>query len=395
MVKRRITTSLAAGAVLALAVSGAASALAGHGGHGGGKHHDQGSLETVLDGLDGPRGVDALGHGRTLVTETDGTFSLVLEPRHHWHHWRGARHGSAPRKIELGQVPTNFAPAIAAGRHGTIWLLTGGASPDEPAADNGATLFKWRPGWAAPVAFADIAEYQESDPDPYDLENLPADSNPFGLAALRDGSVLVADAAGNDLLHVSKSGDIETVARLKPRVVETPEGLPGAGTPATAEAVATSVTVGADGAWYIGELRGYPATPGTSEIWRVRPGTTDAVCDPERPWGSCKRYADGLASIVDLGAGKKGIYAVTLSKLSWLAVESPTPIPGAEIGGLFLVRGDHHGSSWRRHGHGGGGTTSITELVPDQLTLPGGVDVADAPYVVGPVFGPGALAKID
>ncbi|GAA4760531.1 hypothetical protein GCM10023350_53580 [Nocardioides endophyticus] len=381
--------------MLALAVSGAASALAGHGGHGGGKHHDQGSLETVLDGLDGPRGVDALGHGRTLVTETDGTFSLVLEPRHHWHHWRGARHGSAPRKIELGQVPTNFAPAIAAGRHGTIWLLTGGASPDEPAADNGATLFKWRPGWAAPVAFADIAEYQESDPDPYDLENLPADSNPFGLAALRDGSVLVADAAGNDLLHVSKSGDIETVARLKPRVVETPEGLPGAGTPATAEAVATSVTVGADGAWYIGELRGYPATPGTSEIWRVRPGTTDAVCDPERPWGSCKRYADGLASIVDLGAGKKGIYAVTLSKLSWLAVESPTPIPGAEIGGLFLVRGDHHGSSWRRHGHGGGGTTSITELVPDQLTLPGGVDVADAPYVVGPVFGPGALAKID
>jgi hypothetical protein len=395
MVKRRITTSLAAASVLALAVSGAAPALAGHGGHGGGNHDDQGSLETVLDGLDGPRGVDALGHGRTLVTETDGTFSLVLEPRHRWHHWRGARHGSAPRKIELGQVPTNFAPAIAAGRHGTIWLLTGGASPDEPAADNGATLFKWKPGWAAPVAFADIAEYQKSDPDPYDLEDLPADSNPFGLAALRDGSVLVADAAGNDLLHVSKSGDIETVARLKPREVETPEGLPGAGTPATAEAVATSVTVGADGAWYIGELRGYPATPGTSEIWRVRPGTTDAVCDPERPWGSCKRYADGLTSIVDLGAGRKGIYAVTLSKLSWLAVESPTPIPGAEIGGLFLVRGDHHGSSWRRHGHGGGGTASITELVPDQLTLPGGVDVAEDPYLVGPVFGPGALTKID
>jgi hypothetical protein len=375
---------------VALALAGT-PAVAGNGHH---HHHTTGELEVVLDGLDGPRGVDALGHGRTLVTETDGTFSLILEPRRHWRHWHGARHGSQPRKFELGQVPTNFAPAIAAGKRGTIWLLTGGASPDEPAADNGATLFKWKPGWAAPMAFADIAEYQESDPDPYDLENLPADSNPFGLAALRDGSVLVADAAGNDLLHVSRSGDIETVARLKPREVETPEGLPGAGTPATAEAVATSVTVGADGAWYIGELRGYPATPGTSEIWRVRPGTTDAVCDPEKPWGSCKRYADGLTSIVDLGAGKKGIYAVTLSKLSWLAVESETPIPGAEIGGLFLVRGDHHGSSWRRHGHGGG-KARITELVPDQLTLPGGVDVAGHPYVVGPVFGPGALAKVD
>ena len=386
--KRRTTATLAAGAVVTLALVGA-PAIAGNGHH----HDDPGELEVVFEGLDGPRGVDALGHGRTLVTETDGTFSLILEPRHRWHHWRGARHGSEPRKFELGQVPTNFAPAIAAGRHGTIWLLTGGASPDEPAADNGATLFKWKPGWAAPVAFADIAEYQVSDPDPYDLEDLPADSNPFGLAALHDGSVLVADAAGNDLLRVDRSGDIETVARLKPRVVEVPEGLGEPGSTMPAEAVATSVAVGADGYWYIGELRGFPATPGSSQIWRVRPGTTDAVCDPEKPWGSCKRYADGLTSIVDLGAGKKGIYAVTLSKMSWLAVESPTPIPGSEIGGLFLVRGDH-GSSWRRHGHGGG-KTSITELVPDQLTLPGGVDVADDPYLVGPVFGPGALTKID
>lgn len=399
MVKRRITTLVATGAALALAAASPAVAGAGH-------HHDHGSgeLETVLDGLDGPRGVDALGHGRTLVTETDGTFSLVLEPRHHWRHWRAARHATEPTKIVLGQVPTNFAPAIAAGRHGTIWLLTGGASPDEPTADNGATLFKWKAGWSAPVAFADIAAYQATDPDPYDLENLPEDSNPFGLAALWDGSVLVSDAAGNDLLHVSRSGDIETVARLKPRSVETPEGLPGAGTVVPAEAVATSVTVGADGYWYVGELRGYPGTPGTSEIWRIRPGTTDAVCDPERPWGSCSRYADGLTSIVDLGAGKKGIYAVTLSKLSWLAVESETPVPGAEIGGLFLVQGSkghhhnwgshgHHG--YGRHGHGGG-DARITELVPDQLTLPGGVDVADeTPYVVGPVFGPGSLMKID
>jgi hypothetical protein len=394
MVKRRITISVAVGAVIAASLAGAAPAVAGHSGHGGqgGNNHGQGTLKTVLEGLNGPRGVDALGNGRTLVTETDGTFSLVLEPHRRWGHWRGARHGTAARKIVLGQVPTNFAPAIAAGRHGTIWLLTGGASPDEPAATNGATLFKWKPGWAAPVAFADIAAYQATDPDPYDLENLPADSNPFGLAALRDGSVLVSDAAGNDLLHVSKTGTIQTVARLKPREVQTPEGLPGAGTPAQAEAVATSVTVGSDGAWYIGELRGYPATPGTSEIWRVRPGTTDAVCDPAAPWGACRRYADGLTSIVDLGAGPKGIYAVTLSKQSWLAVESPTPPPGSEIGGLFLVRGGHS-HHHARHGHGGG-QASITELVPDQLTLPGGVDVAEKPYVVGPVFGPGALVKI-
>ena len=153
--------------------------------------------------------------------------------------------------------------------------------------------------------------------------------------------------------------------------------------------------MGKDGNWYVGELRGYPATPGTSEIWRIKPGTTDATCDPEHPWGECSRYADGLTSIVDLGAGYRGIYALTLSKMSWLAVESPEPIPGAEVGGLFVVS-KSHGNHHRRHG----GTATITELVPDQLILPGGVDVAENPYVVGPIFPDpealgGSLQKID
>jgi hypothetical protein len=380
MTKRRTYLMTAAGAALALAVAGATPAVADHGDHG--HHgHDLGELETVYTGLDGPRGVDALGHGKTLVTETDGTFSLVVE-----HH-----HGPATI-TELGQVETDFAPAISAGPHGTIWLLTGGSEPGTPVGANAAKLFKWRWGYAAPVLVADIAAYQATDPDPYDLENLPEDSNPFGVVALRDGSVLVSDAAGNDLLHVWKNGHIETVARIKPRVVETPAGLPDAGTDVPSEAVATSVTVGDDGYWYLGELRGYPATAGTSQIWRIKPGTTGATCDPEHPWGACSRYADGLTSIVDLGADRHGIYAVTLSKLTWLAVESETPVPGAEIGGLFLVSKRHHHHS--RHGHHHG-DVRITELVPDQLTLPGGVDVANDPYVVGPVFGPGSLMKID
>jgi hypothetical protein len=384
MTKRRTILITASSAVLALALSGTTPAIAGHGNHGGHGGHDR--LKTVVDDLNGPRGVDALGGGKTLVTESDGTFSLVVE---RGHHWRGKRHGT-PKVIPLGQIATTFAPAIAAGKHGTVWLLTGAGAPTDPTA---ARLFKWRYGWDAPVEVANIAEYQATDTDPYDLEDLPEDSNPFGLAALRDGSVLVADAAGNDLLHVSKHGDIETVARLKPRTVEIPAPLPDAGTEVPAEAVATSVTVGKDGYWYVGELRGYPATPGTSEIWRIKPGTTDAVCDPEHPWGDCSRYADGLTSIVDLGADRRGIYAVTLSKMSWLAIESETPIPGAEIGGLFLVSKKSHHHGYRHGSHGS--KVKIKELVPDQLILPGGVDVAEDPYVVGPIFDTGSLMKID
>jgi hypothetical protein len=375
----------AAATVMALAlVAAGGPAVAKRGGDGG-------DGPTTVTALDGPRGIDALGRGRTLVTETGGDFSLVVE-----------RKRKPARVIPLGNLPTDFPPAIAKGPHGTIYLLTGAAGPPpeesarmlrsaaaEPAA--GATLFKWRPGWDGPRPVADIGAYQATDPDPDDQEGFPEDSNPFGLAALRDGTVLVADAAGNDLLRVWPDGRIATVARLKPRLVDVPAGLPDvppeeggplppAGTPILAEAVATSVTVGADGYWYVGELRGFPAAPGTSQIWRVAPGAQDAVCDPEHPWsGLCKRYADGLTSITDLAAGQEGVYALELSKMSWLAFE--LGLPGSEVGGLFLVRGP-------------GRSPRVVELLPDQLILPGGVDVSDRVYVVGPLFGPGALLRL-
>lgn len=368
----RTTTAAVAAATFAVATLGTTTATAGD-------DHPP-DVTTVLEGLDGPRGVDALGHGRTLVTESDGTFSLVVERHRHGHH----RSSGEPKVIELGQVPGGFAPAIAAGRHHTLWILTGaGAPPEEeaavPSAPEGyATLFKWRPGWDEPVAFADIAAYQATDPDDADLEDLPAESNPFGLAALRDGSVLVADAAGNDLLRVHKNGSIETVARLLPRMVEIPAGLPDAGQTIPSEAVATSVTVTERG-WFVGELRGYPATPGTSQVWKITPGATDAVCDPEKPYtGDCRLFADGLTSIVDLAPARQGMLALSLSTQSWLAAEGGAP--GSEIGALHLVRR---------------GKTPV-EVAPGQLTLPGGVDtVPGAAYVVGPVFGPGGLYRID
>ncbi|HWM74291.1 MAG TPA: ScyD/ScyE family protein [Nocardioides sp.] len=337
-----------------------------------GGRHDDGALRTVVGGLDGPRGLDALGHGKTLITEIDGTFSLVIE-----------RRGKAPRVIELGSLPGGFSPAIAAGKHGKIYILTGGGPPDGPPAEGAATLYQWRYGYDQPKPVFDVAAYQTGDPDLDDLEGLPTTSNPFGLAALRDGSVLIADAEGNDLIRWWPNGHAVTVARLKPRLVDVPPelGLPFEET--EAEAVATSITVGPDGYWYVGELRGFPATPGTSQIWRIKPGSVGAVCDPEKPWrGRCTRYADGLTSIVDLGASRHSVYAVSLSKMSWLAAESEEPIPGAEIGALYRLTKHHH-KVW------------IKELAKGKLTLPGGVDVADHIYLTGPVFPPdGKLMKI-
>jgi len=376
MLPPKLTALMSAGAVATMAVAATVPAQAQS--ERTGRHQRGAALTTVTSDLTGPRGVDAVTKRRILVAQADGTFSKVI------------RRLDAPAKVvDLGKVPdTGLAPAIAQGLHGTVWILTGaGGEPGGPVVPGSSTLYKWRPGWAAPKAWVDIAAYQKTHPDPFNLADDPGESNPFGVAALPDGSVLVSDAANNDLLRVKRNRHVQEVAKLKPRTVATPSGLgpdaPPAGTMVPTEAVATSVTVGRDGFWYVGELRGFPGTPGTSQIWRIKPFTTHNVCDPVHPRrGHCKRYKDGLTSIVDLAAGARGIYAVELSKMSWLALEADPPIPGADIGALLYI-------------HRVGGRKVVTELAKDQLHAPGGVDVVRGnKFVTGPIFGPGNLYRI-
>ena len=186
MVTRRITAGLTAGAALTLALSAAAPALAGYGAHGehgehghGGNHQDQGHAPERAGRPRRPARCRRAG-SRPHPGHRDGRdvqpgprAATPVAPLA-----RCSTRRRGPASSSSARSPRTSPPRSRRATHGTIWLLTGGASPDEPAADNGATLFKWKPGWAAPVAFADIAGYQRSDPDPYDLEDLPADSNP-------------------------------------------------------------------------------------------------------------------------------------------------------------------------------------------------------------------------
>ena len=108
-------------------------------------------------------------------------------------------------------------------------------------------------------------------------------SNPFDVEALSGGHVLVADAAGNSLLIVDQKGDVDWIATLPNEVVSTANakaifGCPGSNAPQCnlpaqipAQPVATSVAVGPDGAYYVGELKGFPAPKSESRIWRIEP----------------------------------------------------------------------------------------------------------------------------
>lgn len=111
-----------------------------------------------------------------------------------------------------------------------------------------------------------------------------------GLDVAPDGSLLVALANGAYGM-VARTGEQRGEFQ---RIGRVPKGLgdqaPPPGTPMSSESVPTSVTIGPDGSYSVGELRGFPATPRTSQIWRIRPGVTDAVCDPQRPQGdACRR----------------------------------------------------------------------------------------------------------
>ncbi len=146
------------------------------------------------------------------------------------------------------------------------------------------------PGAPAVRLGADLARYEAThDPD-HGAGAAAAtriESDPYGLVAYR-GGYAVADAAGNDLLFVDAAGRIRLLAVFPPRPAV------AAAKPVLAQSVPTSVAVGPDGALYVGELTGYPFTPGSARVWRVVPGTAPTV------------YATGFTTISALAFDRAG-----------------------------------------------------------------------------------------
>ncbi len=148
-------------------------------------------------------------------------------------------------------------------------------------------------------------------------------SNPFGVVIAEDGYVVV-DSAGNDLLHVADDGTISTLAIFPPQEVDGPSG-----DPVEMASVPTSVTIGPDGAYYVGEFTGFPFTPGAARIWRVVPGE-----DPEV-------YATGFTAVIDLVFDANGrLYVLEAVQNGLGAIDRTDP---ASMAGA-LIRVDPDGS---------------------------------------------------
>jgi hypothetical protein len=207
---------------------------------------------------------------------------------------------------------------------GTAWATVGAGEEGDP--DQGQGLYRISNGGARKLV--NLYTFEEAN----DPDGGGVDSNPFDVASLGGGAALVADAAGNDLLRINNRGNVEVLAILPVEVVSTANVMSLVGCPAgppdlcgmppqlPAQAVATSVAIGPDGNYYVGELKGFPAPTGESNIWRVSPGASDAACGTS---SDCvKAFDGGFTSIIDLAFGPDGrLYVAELDEDSWFAVE--------------------------------------------------------------------------
>ncbi|WP_455168627.1 ScyD/ScyE family protein [Aegicerativicinus sediminis] len=207
---------------------------------------------------------------------------------------------------------------------GVMWAVTGGAP--EPTEDSGQGLHRVGQGKISKVA--NIFAFEEhNDPDGHGV-----DSNPYSVAALNASEALVADAGANDLLRIDNKGNIEVVAVFPNELVstenvknlvgcpESEEGLCFLPDMMPAQPVPTSVAIGPDGYYYVGELKGFPAPTGASNIWKIAPDALGAMCGSSLD--CVKLFSGGFTSIVDMVFGPDGnLYVAELDEQTWFAVE--------------------------------------------------------------------------
>ncbi len=146
----------------------------------------------------------------------------------------------------------------------------------------------------------DLGAYEESANPTGDEQ----DSNPYGVLALPGKSVLT-DAGGNALNEVKANGNTTTLATFPDRLVDAPPFLElPPGTQIPMDTVPTSVTLGPDGNYYVGQLTGFPFPAGGANVYRV-----------SAQGGVPEVYAEGFTAIIDVAFDVDGsLYVLELAK---------------------------------------------------------------------------------
>ncbi len=130
------------------------------------------------------------------------------------------------------------------------------------------------------------------------------ESDPYGILR-RDDASIITDAGANDLLRVSDRGRVRTLAVFPPRMVD----FQGQEVPM--DAVPTTVVRGADGAFYVGQLTGFPFPRHGARVYRVVPGEKPTV------------WARGFTNIIDIAFHDGRLYVLEIAHNSLATTGTP------------------------------------------------------------------------
>lgn len=269
-----------------------------------------GKISRVEILSDGTAHVDDVVTGLASLAAPDGAQAIgpsdvALDRRGRLHATIGL--GADPRFVRTG-----LAPSPVAGQLASVNLVREGILEE----------------------YGDIGGFEaRSNPD-----GGPPDTNPNSLTTSGRRTVVV-DAGGNSLLAVGRDGSISTLA-VFPDKAPVPNPM-APGRTVAPDAVPDAVVRGPDGAYYVGELTGFPFVAGTASVWRVVPGEEPTV------------YAEGFTNIIDLAFTDAGDLLVLEIAHKGLASNDPT-------GALYRVSGDDPADH---------------TLLTDRLTHPGGLAV--------------------
>ena len=334
-----------------------AMAAAAKGGSGG-----SGGLKVVAEGLNNPRGIGIGPDGALYVAESGSGGAGPCIPSAEGGETCFGRTGSvtritrhSQRRVLTGLPSVAEEGGVAAagpvdlGFSGWTGYLLVGNPGGGAATREGLGAGAGRFGKLLKVdlhgirSVADFPAFEEANnPDKGGgaEPGFEIDSNPNGLL-VRKGARYVTDAGGNDLLKVDHKGRISVVAVFPPRLVPAPPGIPDLPPELPMQAVPTSVVKGPDGAYYVGQLTGFPFPPGGANVWRVKPGHDPQV------------FKGGFTNIIDIAFDKRGRLYVLEIATGGLLNTPPDELP---VGRLVRVNKDG----------------STTTLASEGLNAPGG-----------------------
>ena len=256
MIVRKRLTLVAAAAVTCAGLVGAAPASADS----PRVPAPQPGVHVLATGLEGPRQLSATSTYLYVAESDAGQVSRV--------------------KKSTGAVKLSVSgAALAQGvvkTGGKLYIASGEEAPDEARAVNGSSEILVAKTGKAPKTFADLLAYElKRNPDNQiqfgeDGKPLDALSNPYYVvkSKVKGGFLLAADAGGNDVLAISRSGKVSTF--FVPPTVTTGNcaKVPVDGPPQNSDAgqscdaVPTGLAWGPDGNLYISAATGLVADQG-------------------------------------------------------------------------------------------------------------------------------------